>query len=234
MVDAIELHHKKEHFKQSTPLDIIEAEDYTTTTNDDHDNGSSQQKQHESSVFHNIESLVRNIDDNSDSDGNGGMSVHDKHSNEKNYSPPTPPPTPSPVALSSSTEEDTIYYSLPDYHSSNGNGDASSSSISHAKYSQEKNALNPNELPEEWIIAKTPSASPIIMNSSPAPTEDIRRVNPYITNNNNGEGDSGEGEEYEHCRASKSTGVYFDSGSDDNNNAIAVASRSCVYGIVLR
>ena len=236
MVDSIEHHHKKEHFKQSTPLDIIEAEDYTTTTNDDHDNGSSRQQQHESSVFHNIESLVRNIDDNSDSDGNGGMSVHDKHSNEKNYSPPTPPPTPSPILIST-TEEDTIYYSLRDYHSSNGNGDASSSTISHAKYSQEKNALNPNELPEEWIIAKTPpSLSPITI-SSPPPTEDIRRVNPYITNNNNNnvEGQVGEGEEYEHCRASKSTGVYyFDSSGSDNAIASSSSSRSDDNGIVLR
>lgn len=96
------------------------------------------------------------------------VGIHEKLSDPSSTSPPTPLPT-TPPPLSAFT-------SLRAYHqSSNSNSGNNGNGAIHHKQSQEKNGVNPEELPEIW---KAPPAPVNTESPTPAPTEDVRRVNP--------------------------------------------------------
>jgi len=96
------------------------------------------------------------------------VGIHEKLSDPLSTSPPTPLPT-TPPPLSAFT-------SLRAYHqSSNSNSGNNGNGAIHHKQSQEKNGVNPEELPEIW---KAPPAPVNTESPTPAPTEDVRRVNP--------------------------------------------------------
>jgi len=155
---------------------------------------------------------LRNVDSAASStNGIATSGLHNKNSfTDHNNRRPTPPPTPA------------VLFSLRDVHQSSSTKGGSSAISSHQKYSEEKDAINPKGMrPEDYSWEETapalevPAPSPT-KGSTPAPTADIRRVNPAPNN----DGDDGGSGEFIKCQAAE--GVYFGNGRTVRNGGVVL------------